>query len=65
MIMKCVLPGRGIKGNIEPPSSELIVASSFEAFGKAIFCLAKLGDDLYIEALKDGVSLLHCMHIIH
>lgn len=26
------------------------------AFGKAIFCLAKLGDELYIEAQKDGVS---------
>lgn len=26
-------------------------------FGKAIFCLAKLGDDLYIEAQSDGVSL--------
>jgi hypothetical protein len=25
------------------------------AFGKAIFCLAKLGDELYIEAQTDGV----------
>ena len=26
------------------------------AFGKAIQCLAKIGEELYIEALAEGVS---------
>ena len=29
----------------------------FAAFGKAIYCLAKIGEELYIEALPDGVSI--------
>ena len=26
------------------------------AFGKSIYCLAKIGEEIYIEALEDGVS---------
>ena len=33
------------------------------AFGKAILCLAKIGDELYIEAEPDGVSL-SCSNIL-
>ena len=29
---------------------------SFVVFGRSIHCLSKIGDELYIEALKDGVS---------
>ena len=35
----------------------------FTAFGKAILCLAKIGDELYIEAEPDGVSL-SCLNIL-
>ena len=31
---------------------------SHSAFGKAVQCLAKIGEDLHIEALEKGVSLL-------
>ena len=27
------------------------------AFGKSIYCLAKIGEELYIEAMEDGVSI--------
>ena len=58
--MKCVLPGRGIKGDYCFLFCCYVFHTVFAetAFGKAIFCLAKLGDDLYIEAQNDGVSLL-------
>ena len=37
----------------------LVLMSSFRsALGKAIQCLAKIGDELYIEAESDGVSNL-------
>lgn len=27
------------------------------AFGKSVYCLAKIGEELFIEALEDGVSI--------
>ena len=38
------------------PLSKLCLTSS-AAFGKAVQCLAKIGEDLHIEALKEGVEL--------
>ena len=60
--MKCVIPGCGIKG--EQASNEMMLSTPkytlslcYTAFGKAIFCLSKIGEELYIEAQDDGVSL--------
>lgn len=75
--MKCIIPGRGIRGEIlcmllnccscSLPCVNIMTLSALiffiTAFGKAILCLAKIGDELYIEAEPDGVSL-SCSNIL-
>ena len=58
--MNCVVPGRGIRGewlHVDHLSvCYYSVCLSPSAFGKAVQCLAKIGEDLHIEALEKGVS---------
>lgn len=41
------------------------VSSIIAAFGKAIQCLAKIGNELYIEALRKGVSFSYLIGYMH
>ena len=34
------------------------------AFGKTLHCLAKIGDELYVDALPNGVSLHGVLYMI-
>lgn len=56
--MNCVIPGRGIRGTWLGVACACVLRkiNITVAFGKAIQCLAKIGEELYIEALADGVS---------
>ena len=61
--MKCTIPGKGIKGL--KFTHTMLVHLYFSAFGKAILCLSKIGDELYFEATTDGVryySNIFCYH---
>ena len=52
--MKCTIPGKGIKGE----NNFMLIYTcnvKFSAFGRAILCLSKIGDELYFEATTDGV----------
>ena len=65
--MRCTIPGRGIRGEcLDRPLNCCLCSNCINplctyflpAFGKAILCLAKIGDELHIEAEPDGVSLM-------
>ena len=46
---------------VSPPEVKCKDYLCSPAVGKSVQCLAKLGDDLYLEASKDGVSYIQCV----
>ena len=63
--MKCTIPGKGIKGESNPgfdnqnSSTQCFNLSlTFLAFGRAILCLSKIGEELYFEATSNGVRII-------
>lgn len=61
--MRCVIPGRSVKREFlcrarfdKPLFAFLSFFFPFcSVFAKAIHCLSRIGDELYLEALSQGV----------
>ena len=63
--MKCTIPGKGIKGESNPGFHNqnsctqcFNLSLIFLAFGRAILCLSKIGEELYFEATSNGVRII-------
>ena len=61
MKFECVVPGAGIKSKLSL-TIEFNGCLYFSVFARAVHCLAKIGEEMFLEVHQDFVSHVHHAH---